>query len=164
MSDHFQLSRYETQDAGNNNILVLVSGNWVYYRILTDAFQEYRFSRGFEDRRVRYDWGTYIYNIGPEDRNRVQKLLDLFTGVVCIQDSLNQSFALSYHMQYVGGQLVRTEIGELVYNAKPYNRSPTPQNKERATTLADHLAQFINLSSFLRALRPDRPCAAFQFQ
>mgnify|MGYP000237189098 CR=1 FL=1 len=46
MSDHFQLSRYEVQDAGNGNILVLVSGNRVYYKILTDAFQEYRFSRG----------------------------------------------------------------------------------------------------------------------
>jgi len=62
--DHYQLTRFEIKDAGDNNVVVLVTGPLRYKAILQRAFNQHYFSRTFEDRFGRYEWGTYIYGIG----------------------------------------------------------------------------------------------------
>ncbi len=53
--DHYQLTRFEMKDAGDNNVVVLVTGPLRYKAILQRAFNQYYFSRTFEDRFGRYE-------------------------------------------------------------------------------------------------------------
>ncbi|GIL12682.1 MAG: hypothetical protein BroJett038_14020 [Chloroflexota bacterium] len=150
--DHFQLVGYEVNDARAGNAVVLVSGTKRYYAILRHAFSEYHFSRAFDDNRNRYDWGTYIYDIDEENRQRDIDLLELFKNTVFIDDALNQTFALSYHSQSTFQGIGRTETGELVYQAKPYHRSPSEKQRQAAARLVELYEQFIRCHpSYLRS-------------
>src|SRR5690606_15648860 len=105
-----------------------------------------------EDKKNRYTWGTYIYDISDEDRIKVEKLLEMFTKAVCIDDALSQTFALSYHMQSTFEGTGRTVIGNLVYRAKPYHRQPSDKHLASAIKLAEHLESFIlTHPSYLRS-------------
>jgi hypothetical protein len=143
LADHFQLLKYEVKDAGGGNIVILVSGPRNYYSILRHAFNNHHFSRAFDDRKNRYTWGAYINDIQMEDRLKVMKLLELLTKSVCIDDALSQTFALSYHYKSTFEGTGRTDIGKLVYSAKPYHRPTSPKQMASAVALADHLEQFI---------------------
>jgi len=142
--DHYQLTRFEIKDAGNNNIVVLVTGPLRYKAILQRAFGQHYFSRTFEDRFGRYEWGTYIYNIDPAERARVEALLKVFQEAVCIEDDLTETFALGYHTQMSpAGSYARTELGSWVYQAKPYRGDFTPARKKAADQIVDQMMQFI---------------------
>ena len=39
--DHYQLTRFELKDAGNNNVVVLVTGSLRYKAILQRAFSQF---------------------------------------------------------------------------------------------------------------------------
>ena len=143
MADHYQLANFETLDAGSGNFVVLVSGSRKYYDVLRHAFYQYRFSRAFDDYRNRFEWGTYIYAIDDKERKKIVKLLTTFKECVCIDDILSQTFALSYH-SYAGFEGVgKTEMGKLVYAAKPYHQTPTGKHQAKAKELAAHFIDFI---------------------
>jgi hypothetical protein len=135
-----QIERFDVQDAGNNNIVILVSGPQLYKAILERAFAGYYFSRTFDDRYGRFDWGTYVYNIDPPARQPVVDLLDLLTTSIFIEDDLTESFSLDFHTRFVVGGYVRTETGQLVYEAKPYG--PGSGSRTKADELADRMLSF----------------------
>jgi competence protein ComFC len=130
---HFQIIDYAMQIHPNGNTRLFISGETAYHKILRDAFPSYHFGPTWEAWDSRYDWGAFINDIGEVERSNVSRLLELMKKVVCIDDALNQTFALDYHMQYQG----RTELGELVYKAK-YLDSPKAQD-----ALTEHFRQFI---------------------
>ena len=141
--DHFTLTDYNIQDASGDQILVLVTGNQVYKTIMARAFPRYFMSRTFEDRFGRYEWGTYIHAVSDQTRVQIEALLVLCKRHVFIQDDLTETFALGYHteMSPFGGY-ARTEIGELVYAAKPYERSVNASHRANAARLAQQMAVF----------------------
>ncbi|MEW6192646.1 MAG: hypothetical protein AB1507_04745 [Bacillota bacterium] len=142
--DHYQLIRFELKDAGDNNAVVLITGSLRYKAILQRAFSQFYFSRTFEDRFGRFEWGTYIYNIGQPERAQVEMLLQTFQEAVCIEDDLTETFALGYHTQMdPGGGYARTALGSLVYQAKPYRGDWTPQRKQAADEIVAQMVQFI---------------------
>lgn len=152
MADHFQLSNFDIQDAGGGNIVILVSGSRKYYAILRHAFSNHHFSRAFDDRKNKYNWGTYIYGIAEDERRKIDSLMKLFERAVCIDDALSQTFALSYHSQATFEGIDKTEIGKLVYSAKPYHQAPSPKHSAKATELAKHFETFIlNHPSYKRS-------------
>lgn len=141
MPNHFRLSRFRIKSKDNNNVLVLFSGDLAYYEMLVDAFRQHRFSISFPDKYDGYEWAAFLYDVGEQDVLRVRMLLNLFRKCVHIQDALSQTFALDYHWDSEFGG--RTEIGEMVYKAKPYRRSVTDKHKTAATELAAHLQEFM---------------------
>jgi len=151
--DHYQLTRFEIKDAGNNNAVVLVTGSLRYKAILQRAFNQYYFSRTFEDRFGRYEWGTYIYSIDVPERTPVEALLRMFQEAVCIEDDLAEAFALGYHTQMdPTGGYARTDFGDLVYQAKPYRGDFTAKRRQAADEIVEQMAQFIGCHpSYARA-------------
>jgi hypothetical protein len=143
--NHFVLSSFEAQDTPDGDMLILISGSKKYYTILRNAFRGYRFSIAFDDKRKRFNWGTYIYHIPKKERIKLLRLLELFREVVCIDDALDQTFALGYHGYATYDEYVHTDIGQLVNAAKPYDKPVTIQHKENALKLVDHFVKFINL-------------------
>jgi len=162
--DHYQLTRFELKDAGNNNVIVLVTGSLRYKAILQRAFGQFYFSRTFEDRFGRFEWGTYIYDIGAAERARIEALLQMFQDVVCIEDDLTETFALGYHTHMdPTGSYARTALGSLVYQAKPYRGDWTPQRERAADEIVAKMAQFIEIhptyarAGIIAATPPSRP-------
>ncbi len=162
--DHYQLTRFELKDAGNNNAVVLITGPLRYKAILQRAFSQFYFSRTFEDRFGRFEWGTYIYNIDDTDRERVKTLLQMLQDVVCIEDDLTETFALGYHTQMApAGSYARTALGSLVYRAKPYRGDWTLQRKQAADEIVTKMAQFIEThptyarAGIIAAVPPSKP-------
>ncbi len=139
MVDHFQLSNYEIQLKNNNQILVLVERHRKYYAVLRYAFPKNRFSRQFDDIKARFDWGTYIDE--PVDREQLKTLIDMMKKVVCIDDALEMTFALDYHSVREAG---RTQMGQQVYEAKPYSNKPNIFQTKSADKLAKSYCEFIN--------------------
>jgi glutamine phosphoribosylpyrophosphate amidotransferase len=142
--DCFSLTKYEIQDATGGQVLVLFTGNQIYKTVLARAVQPRFVSRVFDDRRGRYEWGTYIHDVDAEVHEQIRHLLQLAQQHLLIQDDLTETFALAYHTEMSSsGDYARTSIGELVYSAKPYNRAATPTNHEKALELAQHFITFI---------------------
>ncbi|HVU12131.1 MAG TPA: hypothetical protein VHD90_12680 [Phototrophicaceae bacterium] len=161
MPDHYQLANFEVQDAGGSNLVVLVSGSRKYYDILRHAFSRYRFSRAFNDHKNRFDWGTYIYNINDPEPSKLVKLLTKFKEYVCIDDIMDQTFALDYHSYANFDGIGKTDIGKLVYAAKPYHQIPSDRHRAKAHILAKHFVEFIDChpsykrSDYLIAVPPN---------
>jgi predicted amidophosphoribosyltransferase len=142
--DHFRLSQYEIQAAGNSQILVLVNGNLIYKTILTRAFPSHFRVRAFNDRFGRYTWGTYAHQVDETIQVAIEAMLQQLHQRIFIQDDLTETFALDYHTEITpAGGYKRTEIGELVYRAKPYGKTPTAFHRERAAMLAQHFVEFV---------------------
>ncbi len=142
--DHFSLQKYEVQDAGDNNIVVLVTGSRVYKQVLSRAFPRHFMSRTFDDRYMRFEWGTYIYNVDEQTKNEVVALLETCVRHVFLDDDLTECFALNYHtVLELSGGYKRTNIGSLVYQAKPYGRKPTPRNFRASEALSQQMITFI---------------------
>lgn len=151
MADHFQLTNFEVKYGRSGDLILLLSGGRKYYEILSDAFNSHFFSRVFEDRNNRFDWGTYVKGVNEPERQNIERLLRRFQQAVCIDDALKQTFALSYHFRpaYEGG---RTEIGDLVYKSKPYHGKAREQHRSNAKELAKHFITFIKEHpSYLRS-------------
>ena len=134
---HFQLTDFAVWAKPNGTTVVLVSKHKTYLELLIDAFPNMSFSPIWPDVYNKYDWGVFVNKIRDDERESISQLLELFKNVVCITDVLSQTFALSYHMNpdyYDGG---RSDIGELVYQAK-YKSS-----QEHALQLVDRFEDFI---------------------
>lgn len=143
MSKKHYITRYEVRDAGQGNVLVLVSGHSDYYGILSTAFNQYKFSKDFSDRNGRYDWGTYIYKIDDNNLKKLHILLDLLSRSIYLKDRLSQSFALDHQMRPYYESGGRTDIGELVHLSKPYKKSVTEAHVKSAHELAQKYIEFI---------------------
>lgn len=144
--DCFTLTKFEIQPATDNQLLVLAMGSQVYKAILARAFPRNFMSRTFEDRRGRYEWGTYIHDVDDTVRLQVENLLRLFESYLYIEDDLTETFALDYHTAMLPtGSYSRTAIGDLVYRAKPYNRPVRPSNHAKTSELAEHFLTFIRI-------------------
>lgn len=142
--DHFSLTNYRITDARNSQLLIMVTGNRMYKTILTRAFPNCFMSRAFDDIYGNFEWGTYIHGVTAEIRQQVVMLLNLCKQHVFIQDDLTETFALGYHTETTpGGGWRYTQMRELVYGAKPYNRPVTAAHRDQATTLAQAYVAFI---------------------
>lgn len=140
--DQFTLTNYELQDRGGDTLLVLVRGERAYYSIMQRAFPESRLSRIFDDRFNRYDWGTFISNTNQATRQVLEALLKSLQNHIYIDDpTLTETFALDFHMR--PASLSRTHVGQLVYQSKPYSKSPTPENRVKTKELAQSFCAFI---------------------
>lgn len=162
--DHYQLIRFELKAADNNNVVVLINGSLRYKAILQRAFNQFYFSRTFEDRFGRFEWGTYIYNIGQRERTQIEILLQSFQGAIHIEDDLTETFALGYHTQMnPRGGYGRTTLGDLVYRAKPYQGDWTHERQQAAHEIVEQLVQFIQVhptyarAEIIVAAPPSRP-------
>lgn len=143
MSNHFQLASFRTWVTPQGNTGILFSNSRKYYDILRDAFINCRFGPLWSDQRGMFDWGVHLNGANEEERQAVISLLELFRRTVCIDDALDQTFALDMHSYPSAEGGGRTPIGELVYQAKPYNRPPNEQNTLHAMKLAAHFTEFI---------------------
>lgn len=152
--DHFILTDFEMQKTPEGRLLVLIRGTPNYKPILAYAFPNLRMSRSFEDKFSRYEWGTYIDTRVADDSiyTQIERLLNLLCTHIYIQDDLTETFALDYHTKLSSNGYSRTEIGELVYQAKPYNRPQNPTNIDNAKKLSQFFIEFIQTHpSYYRA-------------
>jgi hypothetical protein len=143
--ERYQLRSFScSRNPTTGDLLLLVSGPTSYKAILARAFPSLWFSSAFPDRFGHFDWGTYIKQAGPSEETALGALCRLFGDVVCMADDLDESFALAFHTQTSpAGGYTRTAIGQLVREAKPYDRTSNPGNSQRATELAGLLSRFI---------------------
>lgn len=138
MPPYSQLKNFEVKVAPSGDTLILISGTRRYYDILRLTFPDYSFQTLFPARYGhRYDWGTYVKGIGGREQENICALLELLTETIYIEDALEQSFALSLHFKPFYEGKGRSEIGELVYQAK-YNH-----DKSKAAELVIALENFI---------------------
>ncbi len=142
--DRHQLTRFHIhQNENTGDHLLLISGDKRYKRIVTRAFPELYFSRTFEDQYGRFDWGTYIRGADDSNRDRIEALCTLFREIIFIVDDLDESFCLGFHSQMSIGGPKRTELGDLMRKAKPYDRAWNAGNREIARRLGGMLAAAI---------------------
>lgn len=140
--DGFFLSNYEVQNKEGNKVLVMAKGERAYYAVLRRAFPKSRFSRVFDDRFGRYDWGMFIHNLDPAMKTALEELLKLLSAHIYVDDlTLTEIFTLDFHMR--PASLSRTPTGQLVYEAKPYSRTATAKNTQKARELAEKFSTFI---------------------
>jgi hypothetical protein len=111
------------------NTGILFSSPTKYYAILRDAFPSFNFGPAWPDRNKKFKWGVFINGINEHQRTEIESFLGLLQRTICIDDSLNQTFALDTHFslseEHPGE---RTLIGDLVYKAKPYNKTFTNEH------------------------------------
>lgn len=161
----YQIHSFQVQDAGHNKILILVSGSENYKSILQRAFPVFKFSRTFEARYGRFDWGTYVYDIQPDAQQQIKDVLEMLSAAVCIEDDLTECFALDFHSEIGPGGPARTTMGQLVYEAKPYR--PGTGSTAKADQLADLMRVFIQghptyaAADVLAAVPPGNPHKPF---
>jgi Phosphoribosyl transferase domain len=165
--DYFILTNYEIQDAKDGALLVLVQGDRVYRSVLERALPNNRLSRIFPDRFGRFDWGTYIYDSDKQLKDNIEQVLELFRKHICIvDDNLTEIFALDFHTKVSPEGFSRTEIGELVYQAKPYSKLATQQTTQKAHELAKHFCTFAKkhptyIAASIMVAIPPRPGKKF---
>jgi predicted amidophosphoribosyltransferase len=140
--DRYQIERFDVQDADNKNFVILITGTQLYKQILQRAFHGYYFSRTFDDRYGRFDWGTYVYDVDESTYERIVEFLRLLHKSIYIHDDLTETFALDFHTQLAPHGYKRTQTGSLVYAAKPYNQ--TTGDRDKADELANALSDFIH--------------------
>lgn len=135
------LEAFEVRPGARSGLLVLVSGDHRYKAILRRAFPEAEFTHSFPDKYGRYKWGTYMHNVA--DQRTVEKFLHLLTQHVTIFDDFDECTVLGRHGAWDPGTggYARTELGELVYRAKPYG--PGDGDTRAADELVRRLEAFI---------------------
>ncbi len=143
--DRHQLETYKLQrNQSSGDLLLLAKGATAYKAILSRAFPQAYFSKTFPDRYGKYSWGTYIRGLEVEHEALLDEFCKLLQRFICIEDDLDECFALSFHKQLsAAGGLERTPIGQLVREAKPYDRVWNPGNRQKADELAQMMAEFI---------------------
>ncbi len=81
---------------------------------------------------------------GLRARSSLNEFCTLLQHALFIEDELDEDFALSFHTQLSpGGGYKRTQIGQLVYQAKPYNLTSNPGSLDKARELATTMAHFV---------------------
>jgi len=135
--DHYRLADYSLKRNNySGDLLLLVDGSTRYKQILNRAFPNLYFSRTFDDRDGEFSWGTYIKCANDKDEANLDDLCSLLKSHVFIDDDLTECFALDYHKQPSStGGLERTKIGQIVRQAKPYDRGFNAGNQSSAKNI-----------------------------
>jgi len=135
--DHYRLGNYSLErNPYSGDLLLLVDGSIRYKQILSRAFPNLYFSRTFDDRHEEFSWGTYIKGADNNEAEALDNLCFLLKKCVFIDDDLDECFALDYHSQMSEyGEWERTGIGQLMREAKPYDRGFNAGNKSSAETI-----------------------------
>jgi predicted amidophosphoribosyltransferase len=134
MTTYLQIKAYEvTPLPQQRQILVSVAGSRKYYHILRDTYKQVHQIFDDDDKESTFDWGVYI-NGDETTAEEIVNLLNMFTKILCIDDSLNQTFALGYHKDI---------FQKTVYAAKPYHKKLTPANIKAARKLANWFEVFM---------------------
>jgi hypothetical protein len=143
--DRHQLEAYKLQrNPASGDLLLLAKGATAYKSILSRAFPQAYFSKTFPDRYGTYSWGTYIRGLEAQEEAPLNEFCKLLQRLVCIEDDLDECFALSFHKQLSAqGGLERTPIGQLVREAKPYDRAWNPGSRQKADELARMMAEIV---------------------
>ncbi|OAB62769.1 hypothetical protein AY599_12420 [Leptolyngbya valderiana BDU 20041] len=122
---------------------LLIKGDITYKHILQRAFPDLFFSTTFQDRHSIYNWGTYIKGLedGPSE---IAQFCHFLHNVIYLDDNIDECFALDVHtIVNPGGRSPRTETGQLVYDAKPYEPDAFPRDFTAVQRLADKFSSFI---------------------
>ena len=116
---------------------------YVQFDVRTDPysgaipFTEY-FRRSLPDATVELTHGKIVIKIGKDDdAAAAERLLELFKTSITILDDADESHALGMH-SYENG---RSELGDLVYGAKPYQKDETHPGKLGASQQEQELAK-----------------------
>lgn len=117
--EHHKLKDYIVQTRERGNPFIKVTGSRKFLEIVMEAFQECHYSPIWPDQFKSFDWGVYINDVGKSDLGMIEAFLRLLSQVVFIDDQLEQTYALDYHMQQFGSG--RTDVGELVFLIKYRN-------------------------------------------
>jgi predicted amidophosphoribosyltransferase len=149
-----RLNQYKTWVNPQGNTVLLVKGEAVYYNLVRSAFPGFHFSPRWPDQYSGFDWGVFINDFPQDKLQTLRDLLELFQTVICIDDALNQTFALDFHTLPFQG---RTAVGQVVYEAK-YQK-----DTDAAAELVQRLTDFIkrhpayHTADMLIAVPPSHP-------
>lgn len=108
-------------------------GDEIYVRILRETFPApSRWYGPYESFNPRYDRVLYVQN---QNERALRKFLEFASETLSISTVLDECWALSLHMSREG----RSEIGQLVYDAKTYKNKPGKISaaNELATCMTD---------------------------
>lgn len=143
--DRYQLGVFElSRNERSGDLLLLLAGSTLYKSVFSRAFPDLRFSRTFEDRSGEFDWGTYIKRADEEDEEAIAQFCELLQTVILIDDDLKETFSLGFHGRMSSsGRYERTELGQLMRDAKPYNQGQSPGSRRKGEELAERMVQFI---------------------
>jgi hypothetical protein len=88
--------------------------------------------------------GTYFRNISDEDLEGIRRYLEQLRPCVVINDLTSASVALGFRARKTGeGGIERTELGQLMYDAKPYDDTPAESHRKAGTELAHRMVAFV---------------------
>jgi hypothetical protein len=143
--NRFQMGTFRgSHNPTTGDLLLMVDGSPLYKAILARAFPNLYFSSTFPDKFGQFTWGTYIKRASDTDEGELRGLCELFQRVVYLADDLDECFALAFHTQTsAAGGYERTSVGQLVRDAKPYNRAGSRGDRGKGVALAELLAGFI---------------------
>jgi predicted amidophosphoribosyltransferase len=140
MNQIYRLKDFQVKVNQNGKTVILLSGSENYFDLLRISHPEYRFGTVWPDQYGSFDSGCYIYGADESGRRRIEGLLRLFSETVFIKDSIEQTFALDYHWK---NQVERSEVGELINQAKTYGKPVQNSHRMKAEALSDKYIQFI---------------------
>jgi predicted amidophosphoribosyltransferase len=136
---HFKLERNHLQQNANGQLRLLVQGSRTYKDILSLAFPSSPMT-SFTPQFGAFTWGAFISDLGNQ-RPQLEMLLKLLEKHLLIEDDLTHTFALDLHTaKSAAGRYSRTEIGELVYQAK-YTYKTDPAAMAVAATAKNELGR-----------------------
>jgi hypothetical protein len=107
------------------------------------------FDRAFPDlaknrwRITPNNCATYFKGISDQDLDSVRRFVETIRTCVLIKDLTDGSIALGFRAHSGGGGVQRTELGQLISDAKPYNDTPDENHKKAAMELARRLGTFV---------------------
>ncbi|HET6150154.1 MAG TPA: phosphoribosyltransferase family protein [Polyangia bacterium] len=94
---------------------------------------------------------TYFRGVSDDDLASVRLFVEALRPCVIIKDLTVGSVALGYRARKSGsGDLERTEIGQLMRDAKPYTGPATESHRRAGTELANRMCEFVSSMPFYR--------------
>jgi hypothetical protein len=143
--DRHRLGKFAlTRNPHSGDLLLLADVPVVYKAVLGRAFPDLFFSRTFEDRHGQYAWGTYVKRAGDAAVQELTDFCELLRECWLLEDDLTEMMALSLHTETSAMEgFQRTSIGQLVFDAKAYDRWRHPGNPAKADELAELMARVV---------------------
>lgn len=147
-----RVEEFQVGKAPKSGIQVSLKGDAVYVSILQQAFNGGQWYGPYDSFNESFDYVLYAHRIEEED---LRDFLDFCKETLFIVSTLDECWAMDYHK--TGRLEARTEIGELVYQAKTYKGffgSPKRGSREVAEELGDRMGdRFKRHSRIKRASR-----------
>ncbi len=137
-------------DYRNDELILQVDGYQPYINVLQRTFPSLHFRQIHKDISNDYHWSLSVQGASKTDEKNLSAFCNLLRNSIYIQNDLDECFALDTHKDFFTDE--KTDIGCLVYEAKPYNREGHTGNKDKAKELAQKMADFIQKHpTYLRA-------------